>query len=141
LKFAAPTLTSAALGGCQFCYHIEPALYGSRSFLLDFKACLFKRKKNQRYDSLLWHFFKVVKDKHFERLIKLCNGGKVTHFVNAINSRHRSALQTNYKITKISDNTWSVASNSLELDYLIKQNEPCLCKVICIMCTLKKMFC
>ena len=75
-----------------------------------------------------------MRDNNFERLIKLCNGGKVTNFVNAINSRHRSALQTNYKVTKISDNTWSVASNSLELDYLIKQNEPCSCKVICIMC-------
>lgn len=64
----------------------------------------------------------------------MCNGGKVTHFVNVINSRHPSALQTNYKVIKISDDTWSVASNSLELDYLIKQNEPCSCKVICILC-------
>ncbi|KAL4130861.1 hypothetical protein QTP88_008240 [Uroleucon formosanum] len=98
------------------------------------KHVYLKGKKNQRLDALLWHLLKVVRDKNFERLVKLCNGGKVTHFVNVINSRHRSALQTNYKVIKISDDTWSVASNSLELDYLIKQNEPCSCKVICIVC-------
>ncbi|XP_022168117.1 uncharacterized protein LOC111032183 [Myzus persicae] len=98
------------------------------------KHVYLKGKKNQRLDALLWHLLKVVRDKNFERLVKLCNGGKVTHFVNAINSRHRSALQASYKVIKISDDTWSVASNSLELDYLIKQNKPCSCKVICIVC-------
>lgn len=76
----------------------------------------------------------MVRDKNFERLVKLYNGGKVTHLVNVINIRHHSAVQTNYKVIKISDDTWLVASNSLELDYLFKQNEPCTCKVICIVC-------
>jgi len=108
--------------------------YGFRSFSQNFKACILERKKNQSLDILLWHLLKVVRDKNFERLVKLCNGGKVTHYVNAINSRHRPALQIKNPITKISDDTWSVASNSLELDYLIKQNEQCSCKVICVVC-------
>lgn len=75
-----------------------------------------------------------MRDKNFERLVKLCNGGKVTHYVNAINSHHHSALQLNRTINKVWDDTWWMASNSLEIDYLIQQNEPCSCKVTCIMC-------
>lgn len=98
------------------------------------KHVYLKGKKNQRLDVLLWHLLKAVRDKNFERLVKLCNGGKVTHYVNTINSRHHSVVQINYKINKMSDDTWSVASNSLELDYLVKQNKSCTYKVICVAC-------
>jgi len=48
----------------------------------------FKGGGNQQLDILLWNLLKSVKEKDFERLVKLCNGGKVTHYVNAINNCH-----------------------------------------------------
>jgi len=78
---------------------------------------------------------KSVRDKNFERLVKLCNGGKVTHYVNAINNRHHSAAQIhNSNINKTSTITWTVKSESLEEEYLVKKCEPCACKVICVAC-------
>jgi len=99
------------------------------------KYVYLKGKKNQRLDLLLWHLLKSVRDKNFERLVKLCNGGKVTHYVNAINNRHRSAAQINSsKINKTSNITWTVSSESLEHQYLVKKQEPCACNIICVAC-------
>lgn len=47
------------------------------------KYVYLKEEKNQRLDILLWNLLKTMRDKNFERLVKLCNGGKVTHYVNA----------------------------------------------------------
>jgi len=99
------------------------------------KYVYLKAKKNQRLDVLLWHLLKSVRDKNFERLVKLCNGGKVTHYVNAINNRHRSVAQIHSSnINKTSTITWTVKSESLEEEYLVKKCEPCACKVICVAC-------
>lgn len=99
------------------------------------KHVYLKGKKNQRLDVLLWHLLKSLRDKNFERLIKLCNGGKVNHYVNAINSRHRAAAQINISgIHQVSEITWSVTSETLDQNYLIKKHEPCSCKIICVAC-------
>lgn len=77
---------------------------------------------------------KTVRDKNFDHLVKLCNGGKVTH-VNAINSRHRSAVQIhNSKINKTSDITWTVVSETLNRTYFVKKRESCEFKIICVAC-------
>ncbi|KAE9523139.1 hypothetical protein AGLY_016453 [Aphis glycines] len=55
-----------------------------------------------------------LKGKKNNGLMLYCGIYSNSHFVNVINNRHCSALQTNYKVTKISDNTWSIASNSSE---------------------------
>lgn len=83
------------------------------------KHVYLKGKKNQRLDVLLWHLLKSLRDKNFERLIKLCNGGKVNHYVNAINSRHRSAAHINSSgIQQISEITWSVTSETVMITQL-----------------------
>jgi len=77
-------------------------------------------------------FAKISKRQEF---VKLCNGGKVTHYINAINNRHRSAAQIcSCNINKTSKFTWTVKSESLKEKYLVKKCEPCACKVICVAC-------
>lgn len=77
-------------------------------------------------------FAKISKRQEF---VKLCNVGKVTHYVNAINNRHRSAAQIcSCNINKTSKITWTVKSESLKEKYLVKKCEPCACKVICVAC-------
>ncbi|XP_029348723.1 uncharacterized protein LOC103311925 [Acyrthosiphon pisum] len=99
------------------------------------KHVYLKGKKNQRLDVLLWHLLKSLRDKNFERLIKLCNGGKVNHYVNAINSRHRAAAQINISgIHQVSEITWSVTSETLDQNYLVNKHELCSCKIICVAC-------
>lgn len=99
------------------------------------KHVYLKGKKNQRLDMLLWNLLKIVRDKNFERLIKLCDVGKVTHYLNAINDSHQSAVRIlSSKIHKITNITWTVASESQEQDYLVTKLESCACKVICVVC-------
>jgi len=81
------------------------------AFHKNLKHVYLKEKKNQRLDVLLWHLLKAVRDKNFEHLVKLCDDGKVTPYVNTINNRHCSAVQINYKINKILDDSWSVTSS------------------------------
>ncbi|XP_022169811.1 uncharacterized protein LOC111033408, partial [Myzus persicae] len=120
------------------CYRQEAMLNTNmvlEAFHKTLKYVYLKGKKNQRLDILLWNLLKTVRDKNFERLVKLCNGGKVTHYVNAINSRHRSAVQIhNSNINKTSDITWTVVSETLNQTYLVKKRESCECKIICVAC-------
>lgn len=120
------------------CYRHEAMLNTNmvlEAFHKTLKYVYLKGKKNQRLDILLWNLLKTVRDKNFERLVKLCNGGKVTHYVNAINSRHRSAVQIhNCKINRISDITWTVISETSNQTYLVKKRESCECKIICVAC-------
>lgn len=46
------------------------------------KHVYLKLKKNQQLDVLLWHLLKSLRDKNIKRLIKLCNGGKIDHYIN-----------------------------------------------------------
>jgi len=120
------------------CYRQEAMLNTNmvlEAFQKILKYVYLNGKKNQRLDIILWNLLKFVRDKNFERLVKLCNGGKVTHYVNAINSRHRSAVQIhNSKINKTSDIIWTVVSETLNQTYLVKKLESCECIIICVAC-------
>lgn len=117
------------------CYRHEAMLNTNmvlEAFHKTLKYVYLKRKKNQRLDILLWNLLKTVRDKNFERLVKLCNSGKVTNYVNVINSRHRSAVQIHSsEINKTSDNTWNVASETNQ-EYLVNKSGSCNCKIICV---------
>lgn len=59
-----------------------------KSFRKTLKHIYLKGKKNRQLNALLWNLINAVRDKNFERLVKLCNGGKVTHYMDSINGRH-----------------------------------------------------
>ncbi|KAF0754169.1 SWIM-type domain-containing protein [Aphis craccivora] len=123
------------------CYRHEAMLNTNmvlEAFHKTLKYEYLKGEKNQRLDILLWNLLKTVRDKNFERLVKLCNGGKATHYVNAINSHHRSAVQIhNCKINRILDITWTVISETSNKTYLVKKRESCECKIICVACKVR----
>lgn len=99
-------------------------------------------KKNKRVDALVSILLKMIRDKNFERLVKLHNHGKVTHYVNQINSNHRKAVllknENKIKMVEIDDNTWSVESETFhDKEYRVVkceiENDSC-CRVLCIEC-------
>ncbi|KAL4090912.1 hypothetical protein QTP88_025670 [Uroleucon formosanum] len=70
-------------------------------------------------------------NENFKILVKLCNSGKDTHYVNVINNRHRSVAQIHgSNINETSTITWTVKLESLEEEYLVKKCEPCASKAV-----------
>ena len=73
-----------------------------------FKYQYLKGKNNKRLDNLLLNLLKYVRDKTFDRLIKLTKG-KVTSRLSVIHERHLRSLTLPTASVKVEeDDTWEV---------------------------------
>ncbi len=86
-----------------------------------FKYQYLKGKTNKRLDNCLLNLLKYVRDKTFDRLIKLTKG-KVTARINIIQERHLRSLSLSSGSVKTEDsNTWTVLAEDGKSTYNVSK--------------------
>lgn len=99
------------------------------------KYIYLKGKQNRRVDDLLFYTFQLICDTNFERLTKLCDGGKITHYLNDVNNRHRTAAAGQPTVNQMHETSWSVQFSTSRVSHIVeKHNRNCHCKVIRVAC-------
>ena len=96
------------------------------------KYTYLKGKVNKRVDKCIHALLKIVRDKAFDRLIKL-EKGKSTERIRIIMKRHRTSKEMDINVvTKCSDMSWIVKSSDGKREYYVtKETE--VCPVNCFM--------
>ena len=102
------------------------------------KYIYFEGKKNKRIDRLLDILMKIVRDKIFERLIKL-KKGHTCERIKIIHERHDSSqLIPKDNVSKIAEEMWKMKKNDDSDEYyIIARNSLSFavkCKMICLKC-------
>ena len=86
-----------------------------------FKYNYLKGKFNKRVDTCLFNLLKFVRDKSFERLIKLTKG-KCHYKLKVIQDRHGKSKGMSYKlINKVGESKWTVQSEDTRSTYTVTQ--------------------
>lgn len=88
-------------------------------------------RKNQRLDILIHSLFKIVRDKGFDRLIRL-EEGHANHHINDINQRHRAAKHVTV-IIQISDIEWHVTAFTTTNTFYSVTKEAVVCEKNCML--------
>lgn len=106
-----------------------------------FKYQYLKGKTNKRLDNCLLNLLKYVRDKTFDRLIKLTKG-KVTTRINIIQERHlRSLTLSTGSVKAEGPNTWTVLGEDGRSSYKVSKlldacNERQNCQLKCQECNI-----
>ena len=86
-----------------------------------FKHEYLKGKVNKRVDTCLLHLLKFVRDKAFERLIKLTKG-KATSRIKTIQARHKASLTLpKESVRSEGEGVWKVQSEAEKTMYTVRR--------------------
>ncbi|XP_032235552.2 uncharacterized protein LOC116617195, partial [Nematostella vectensis] len=106
-----------------------------------FKRVYLKGKVNKRVDTCLVNLMQYVRDKAFNRMIKMTKG-KLSYRINNISKRHKqSLLMSPQNAVTVGDGVWSVSSDDNKHVYRVVLHANCCpedtkCKVRCKECNI-----
>ena len=126
-----------------YCYRVGLGINTNmivEAFHRVFKYNYLKGKFNKRVDNCLLNLLKFVRDKYFERLIKLTKG-KCNYKMRVIQDRHNKSKGLREEmITKVDNCKWSVQSDDNQSVYIVtKEIEVCRdpsCDLKCLECNI-----
>ena len=126
-----------------YCYRVGLGINTNmivEAFHRVFKYNYLKGKYNKRVDNCLLNLLKFVRDKYFERLIKLTKG-KCNYKTRVIQDRHNKSKGLRQDmVTKVDNCKWSVQSDDNQSVYIVtKEMEVCrdpTCDLKCLECNI-----
>jgi len=103
------------------------------AFHKNVKYCYLEGKQCRRLDSLINALLLLVRDKFFERVIKITKQKKSSKLLKIISSHNKSVNISSNMITETEPNRWIITSETeLNFEYIIEK-----CNVICDNCILR----